>query len=151
MLFGFLLGLFALDFLDINNKLLFLGLSVLGSVFVDIDSSESFIGSKIKPISWLINKIFGHRGFLHTIFIPLLILIISTYFGYKELGFGFSLGYISHIIIDCFNINGIKIFRPFSDFHIGGFIRTGGFLEKIFFLLLLIVSIWKLLYINRII
>ncbi len=150
ILFGFLLGLFALDFFKINNKLLFLLFVILGSIFVDIDSSESLLGSRIKPISWLINKVFGHRGLFHTIYMPLIIFLISIYYGYTNIGAGFSLGYLSHILIDCFNINGIRLFRPISDFHVRGFIRTGGFLESIIFLILLVISLWKLAVIFKI-
>lgn len=150
ILFGFLFGLFALDFLKINNRFLFLIFVILGSVFVDIDSSESLLGSRIKPLSWLINKIFGHRGLFHTIYIPLIIFLISIYYGYINIGAGFSLGYLSHILIDCFNINGIRLFRPISDFRVRGFIRTGGFLESIIFLILLIVGLWKLAVIFKV-
>ena len=40
--------------------------TMIGSLFPDIDSSTSKLGSKMKITSTIINKLFGHRGFLHS-------------------------------------------------------------------------------------
>ena len=68
--------------------------SIIGSAFPDIDSPKSLISQKIPFIPKLINKVFGHRGFIHSltlasIFAVLFYLSNATGY-YKTLEIGFK-------------------------------------------------------------
>jgi membrane-bound metal-dependent hydrolase YbcI (DUF457 family) len=59
--FSFFVGLFVLDYLKIQNKLIFLLFILIFSLFPDIDAPKSKIGKKLGIISKIINFIFGHQ------------------------------------------------------------------------------------------
>ena len=98
--------------------------SYIGSILPDIDSTQSAIGKRIKILSKSINFLYGHRGVTHYpitwvvfaylvyIFYWLIPNFMKLYF--YEFFVGFFEGVVSHIILDCFNSTGIKIFMPFS-------------------------------------
>ena len=101
--------------------------SVASSLLPDVDTPNSTVGSKVKPISYLINKTGGHRGILHY---PIFLAIICglLYYLYPTIpdglerdlylyvSTGFVVGYLSHIILDMFNSAGIKLLAPFIGF-----------------------------------
>ena len=71
-----------LNYINENNfTKIFIGgitLTILGSLFPDIDYPNSILGKRFKPISLLINKIFGHRKFFHSgiLYFPIHIFLI---------------------------------------------------------------------------
>lgn len=76
----------------ITLPLLLAGISAL---LPDIDHPESLLGSKIKPISWLINKLLGHRTITHGLDFAVglcLVVLLSSNFSYWA--WMFALGYI---------------------------------------------------------
>jgi len=68
------------------------------------------------------------------------------YFNYSRFSLPIIVGYISHLIGDAITKEGIMPFYPFSGFRIKGFIRTGGLIEQILFIALMVVSAYFLLY-----
>lgn len=102
-------------------------LASFGSRVPDIDQPNSTFGRKLGVISKALNKTFGHRGLLHyPSFVVLLCgLLYLTYniipqggqYIFKICSIGFIAGYISHIILDMFNSEGIKLFGPFVGFQ----------------------------------
>ncbi|MBS3166407.1 metal-dependent hydrolase [Candidatus Woesearchaeota archaeon] len=135
--FGFLIGLLLMNYFNVN-KYVFLSMVVLGSIFVDIDEDNSYIGRKTRPVSNVIERVFGHRGIFHSLLIAGLIFIGFSYFGYLKFGIGFLVGYVSHLAADALTIEGVRIFYPFSSKSIHGLVRTNGVFEKIFFILVLV-------------
>ena len=63
----------------------------------------------------------------------------------SEIGIAIFLGYFSHLIADALTKNGIKPFYPLLNMKINGFFRTNSLLEKIFFLILVILDVVLLL------
>ena len=124
------------------NNLLASGIIVygasIGCCIPDIDKSTSKIGRKplIKPISLMIQKMFGHRTITHSLIMSLftsLILLFSTYyvkgpvhFLYSNFIIGCCVGYLSHLLLDSMTVEGIPIFYPFvkKNYRICKF-RTG--------------------------
>ena len=108
---------------------------LLGSIFVDIDSSSSKVARRFWLFSWL----FKHRGVIHSLFACL---FLSSLVGMFNLwfGFGFFVGYISHLLIDCFTFAGIRIFWPLK-FKVKGFVKSGGWVEDVLFVFLLVLNI----------
>jgi inner membrane protein len=142
--FGTLIALVSIDFFDIQNKLIFTLIAVLFSIFPDIDDTQSRVGKENKLISRIINFIFGHRGFFHSIYIPL-ILFFVFYNINNELGAAVLVGYISHLFIDGLTKNGIKPFYPLINRKINGFFKTNSISEKIFFLIMVLLDLYILL------
>ena len=142
--FGFLIGLLTMGYFNVN-KYVFLGTVVFGSLFVDIDENESYIGRRIKPLSSAIEFLFKHRGIFHSIFMALLIFLGFWQFGYIQYGYGFFVGYLSHLIADGLTVEGVRIFYPLSRLTVRGFARTNGIFEKIFFALVLVAIGYKLI------
>ncbi len=136
--FGLLIGLFVSKILNISDSFLFVIIVTFSSILPDIDTPFSKIGSKIPFLSWLLNLLFGHRGLLHTIYFPLLIYFILEVFEKHLWAGAFFLGYMSHLIIDMLNTKGVYFFYPLNKTRINGFIKSGGILEWVLFVLILI-------------
>lgn len=101
--------------------------SAIGSLIPDIDLPTSAVGRCLKPISFLVNKMFGHRTITHAAIwvVPLLILYFNLSHitaGMPDIAIniinGAMLGYISgfccHLIGDMLTKGGIPLFYPFS-------------------------------------
>ncbi|MCD4771406.1 metal-dependent hydrolase [archaeon] len=119
------------------------GFILLGAIFVDIDSLNSKISRIFWPLSWILK----HRGCLHSLTFCVL---LSLLLGLLNLwaGFGFFIGYLSHLILDCFTRAGVKLFWPLG-FRIRGFVKSGSWTEDIIFvgfLLLIIVMVFQKLF-----
>lgn len=140
--FGFLAGLFAITFLHPANQILFISLVVVASAFPDIDHPNSKIGKRVKFVGFL----FEHRGFFHSVFaVALFTLLIFLAFNAPIYAWGVLIGYASHLIADCFTVQGIMPFHPFSRKAIRGFVRTGTTVEVVFFWILIVADVWKLI------
>ncbi len=112
---------------NIVPSLVLVGTSVAASIAPDIDLPTSTLGRKTKPISTIINKLFGHRTITHA---PLwLIPLFILYFSVSKTDFqispfiisnvcGMIIGQISgftcHLLGDMFTAGGIPVFYPFK-------------------------------------
>ena len=142
--FGFLVSLISIDILDINNKLLFILIATFFSIFPDIDERKSKIGKKYKFASRIINFLFGHRGFFHSIYIPLILYFIF-YSISVEIGIAVLVGYFSHLLMDAMTRHGIRPLYPIINRKINGFIKTNSLFEKIIFLIIILSILYSLL------
>ena len=142
--FGFLVSLLSIEFFNIQNKLIFVLIIMFFSIFPDIDERKSKIGKKYKWISAIINFIFGHRGFFHSIYIPLILYSIFYYIS-NEIGIGILVGYFSHLFMDSLTKHGIKPLYPLINGKINGPIKTNSLLEKIIFLIIISLILYLLL------
>lgn len=138
--FGLLVSLLYLNYFNIKNEILFILVVVFFSIFPDIDETRSKIGRKNKLISKTINFFFGHRGIIHTIYIPLILFIIFNFINY-EIAIASLIGYFSHLFLDALTKRGIKPLYPIFNKRINGPVRTGSFLEKIFFLIVAFLAL----------
>jgi len=142
--FGFLVSLLSIEFLDIQNKTIFILIIIFFSIFPDIDERKSKIGKKYKKTSTVINFIFGHRGFFHSIYIPLFLYFIFYYINI-EIGIAVLVGYFSHLFMDALTKNGIRPLYPIINKKINGFFKTNSFFEKILFLIIIFLILYLLL------
>ena len=105
----------------------------------DIDHPKSKLGRKLKILSYPINFIFGHRGLFHSLFIALSSsFLIWIIFG--DYYIPFFIGFLSHLIADGITKQGIDFTYPFNFFKVTGMIKTGSFIEKVIFLLLIVIN-----------
>ena len=142
--FGLLVSLIFLDFLNIQNKSIFILVAILFSVFPDIDERKSKIGKKYKKTSTVINFIFGHRGFFHSIYIPLIFYFIFYNIS-NEIGTAILIGYFSHLFMDALTKNGIRPLHPIVNKKINGPIKTNSIFEKIFFSIIVFLILYVIL------
>ena len=137
--FALMLGLIFIGFVD--NKILFIPIVLIASLMPDIDSTKSYIGNRwcFRPMQWFMK----HRGMLHSLsFCILASLGIS--FLFPESAFPFFLGYSSHLMGDAITKEGIRPLWPFEG-EIRGRIRTGGRVEMILLLAIVIVNLFLIM------
>lgn len=90
-----------------------LSLCSIGSLLPDIDTTRSFIGRVLFPISSIIEKKIGHRGVTHS-------LLFSSIFFFALLPFSFRfafalwMGYVGHLLADMLTISGVPLLYPAS-------------------------------------
>jgi inner membrane protein len=142
LLISLLLGLLTYQFFPIN-KFLFITIVLISGVLPDVDLQKSKLGKRIRPISDIINFIFGHRGIFHSIFVLLFLFLVFYSFGLTYYGIALLIGYLGHLLADSFSKEGINFLNPISRFRIRGFMRVGGMLEYIIFIIIFILVIFE--------
>jgi len=141
VLFAIAIFLIAVPFIEPIWGIPFLILISIGSKIPDIDTPNSNIGKKIRPISNLINVIFKHRGFFHSlIFIIIVGIILFLTKIPQPLTIALLLGYLSHLLLDLFSDKKHGIFWPFQ-IKFKGPIKTASISESVLFVALIIVSL----------
>jgi inner membrane protein len=154
--FGFLAGIIAITIFNLMGivpehlfaTLIYFALVLLGSIFPDIDRSNSFLGRRTKIISIPISIVFGHRKLFHSLLFVVLvyaagmILMVQMQWDLYYLN-GFIVGIISHLMADYVTKRGIPIFYPFSKTYFRFLItfRTGSALEYSITGLLIIINV----------
>ncbi|MDI6737936.1 MAG: metal-dependent hydrolase [Nanoarchaeota archaeon] len=107
---------------------------LFASILPDIDTTKSAIGKRLWPVSSILTLFTRHRGFFHTVWIPLAVLGIGFYLKIALLA-AFTMGYLVHLLSDAITEEGVSLFSPLIKHHTKGFIKTGGKLEYVFLIL----------------
>lgn len=145
--FAILLSLIFMHFFTVNPYF-FIPLVCIGAFVVDIDTSHSNVGRKMKPFSWFIEILFGHRGFFHSLVAAFLFLLLSIYlFNVSFLAFAPVLGYLSHIFLDAFTLSGVPLLKPFYERRLSGPVSAGGVVEYVIFSAITLIDFY-LVYIR---
>ncbi|MFH1450979.1 MAG: metal-dependent hydrolase [archaeon] len=139
LFFGILSGFLACSFLGCNNQLLFVAVAAIASAFPDIDHLSSKISRKIPPLSVVISFLFSHRGFMHSLIVPVLLYFAISRIS-ELIAAAVLVGYTSHLLLDATTTKGIRFFYPLR-FKVKGIIKTNSFLEKLVAIILLIITI----------
>ncbi len=116
--------------IESTHLLIFYFAVAFGAIFPDIDEPHSKIGRMFIGVSHLMNAIFGHRGFTHSLpfitILSLLVFMLCTFEGVRTfingfyenalvfLVFGFILGNLLHLLGDMMTLSGVPIFLPFK-------------------------------------
>ncbi|QJC31904.1 metal-dependent hydrolase [Enterobacteriaceae endosymbiont of Donacia versicolorea] len=124
-------------------------ISIITCLLPDIDNPKSIIGSKIKIFSYIINKIFGHRGFTHSLLSVIsfgfIIFSINLHFNHMiYVKFGLIIGYLSHIIADILTPLGVPLLWPYKKKYKLPLITKNIIKEDLFCYLYLIFSLYLL-------
>lgn len=127
-----------------DNPLVLVGAGVIGALLPDICHGGSKIGRKLPIISKIVNTMFGHRSFTHSLlFLFLVGMLLHTFIPYKAISLGILLGMASHILLDMGTKKGVKLFFPVSiSVHLPITTKTGSKAEKVVFMLLTILSVF---------
>jgi len=138
LLFSLFLALLIFNYFNLNPYL-FVIILVFSAILPDIDHGKSWIGRKLKLFSFIINLIFKHRRFIHSIiFASIAALIIRIFLGLYWIPF--YIGYLSHLVLDAFTKQGVYLFYP-SNFRIKGWVKVNGLTERAFLVFLGIINI----------
>jgi len=121
----------------------FLAVMLLFTALPDIDTIDSKISREIKILSRVITFLTKHRGMMHSLFPPFILFFVINTFS-AEFAFAAAIGYLSHLAADMLTKQGIMFLYPFSKARIHWFIRTGGLVEKVFFIAVLCGITWLL-------
>lgn len=114
---------------------------ITGALFPDIDHGTSLFGKKTKILS----MIFRHRGFIHSFFM-LIIMDLLIWLVKQDIYciIAFSIGFISHMILDILNPSGLKPF--FIGKKIKGNLRAGEWPDVVLFACFLFIIIFLVLF-----
>ena len=145
ILLGISLFLLFADFFNGSSQIIFLSLVMLGSILPDIDSSHSKINRWSGIIGIIITFFSKHRGLFHSLLFQGILFVVVSYFFSIKYAQALFLGYLAHVIGDGLTVKGLYLFYPFSQINIRGPIKVGGFIEKIIFLVLVIVIVKQVL------
>ena len=139
---GFFISILMLQFFEIEKQLIFVFFVVLASVIPDIDITTSKVGKKTKPISWILQFLFGHRGIVHSIFMPIFLYMLLTFIGLgKTVAMGVFIGYFIHLFADAMTRQGVMFLAPISIVKISGPIRSNGIFDYLIFIFFIILTI----------
>ncbi len=131
---------FVFLFIDlIENKLIFIFISLFSTAMPDIDIKYSKLGKNLffRPFQFFVE----HRGILHSfIFLVLITFILFSIFENKEISLAFFAGYSLHLFADSFTKKGIKPLYPFN-WRINGNIVSGKKIDFLIFFLFAIIDL----------
>jgi len=124
-------------------------LAMAGALLPDIDHPKSALGSRVRPVSTLIAKVFGHRGLTHSLLAVLglswLLLHLSGHKATSNMLAPLLAGYLSHLIADGLTPMGVPLFWPVRfPVRFPLTVRTGSAAEKLLTLAVVVGSCWWL-------
>lgn len=127
-----------------SNPLILTGAGIVGALIPDICHGGSKIGRQLPILSKIINLIFGHRSFTHSLlFLVIITFLMNTFLSYETVTAGLIVGMVSHYILDMGTRSGIQLFFPL-DFRVRFPLttKTGSMVENLIFSLLALVSFY---------
>ena len=107
--FGLLLSGFVIS--DWSPVLFFLVLFF--SLLPDLDYPYSLLGGLLPSVSVFLFKRYGHRGLLHSVYVPVSLIVDFFLFG-NQVALVVGLVYTSHIVLDMFTKRGVELFSPLT-------------------------------------
>ncbi|PZX08320.1 inner membrane protein [Psychrobacillus insolitus] len=136
----------SLAFAQVSNydPVILVGAGVVGALLPDICHGGSKIGRTFKITSKIVNTLFGHRSFTHSLlFLFLMAVLMNTYVPNESITAGILVGMASHYVLDMATKNGIKLLFPLKitvRFPITT--RTGGKVEDVVFGILSLLTVY---------
>jgi inner membrane protein len=127
-----------------HDPLIMVGAGIIGALLPDICHGGSKIGRKLSVLSKIINTLFGHRTFTHSLlFIVIIAWLLNSFIPSDAVQAGVLAGMVSHYVLDMATKNGIKLFFPLSmTVRFPLTTRTGGKIEGLVFSILALLSFY---------
>jgi len=136
----------SLAYAQITNydPIIMLGAGIVGALLPDICHTGSKIGRKFKLLSKLINMLFGHRTFTHSLlFLVIIAMLLNSFIPNEAVKAGLLAGMVSHYVLDMATKNGIKLLYPLGmTVRFPLTTRTGSKVESVVFSILALVSFY---------
>ncbi len=126
-----------------DPTILFLS-GAVGGLIPDICHGGSKIGRKAPTLSKVINVLFGHRTFTHSLLFLLLVwFVLGAFVSIESITLGVLVGMASHLVLDAATKNGIKLLYPLSiTIRLPITIRTGGSAEYVVLIALTLFTVY---------
>lgn len=135
-------GLLVISGIPVEAPLLFVGKIVsvgIGALLPDIDSPNSSISRKLRPLSYPISEAVKHRGVTHSLLACLVLLTLLLAGSLTQINSiwvsmleALWIGYLSHIMGDWMTTEGVPLFWPYKKyFHSPLSFKTGGTTERL--------------------
>jgi inner membrane protein len=137
--FGAFFALLLVPF--VNQKTLFIIVTLVSSLLPDIDIETSNLGRKkaLRPLQWVTK----HRGIIHSVTFGVIAALILSFI-YPPSALPFFIGFSSHIFLDSFTQKGIRPFWPLKK-EINGMFNSNGKIDKILFYIFAALCLFLLL------
>ncbi|MFG3611383.1 metal-dependent hydrolase [Rummeliibacillus stabekisii] len=98
---------------SVDSPLLLGTAGAIGALIPDICHGGSMIGRTFPTLSKLINGLFGHRSFTHSLLFLLIVAwILHIYVTNDAIKMGLLIGMASHFVLDMCTKQGIQLFFP---------------------------------------
>ncbi|SOC40559.1 metal-dependent hydrolase [Salinicoccus kekensis] len=126
------------------DPIILTGGGIIGALLPDICHSGSMIGRKLPVTSRIVNLIFGHRSFTHSLlFLVIMAFLLKAFQPYDAVTAGIVVGMASHYILDMGTKRGIQLFFPL-DYRVRFPLttKTGSIVEEVIFSLLALASFY---------
>jgi inner membrane protein len=125
---------------DLKTMALSASIAGVAALLSDLDDPHSKLGRLVAPASWVVKVTVGHRGPLHSLLGAMVMTLLAAFvlrFWYTHTEvYGHLVplvlvGYLSHLIMDSLNPQGVPWLWPLRK-HFGlPLVKTGSFLERI--------------------
>lgn len=127
-----------------HDPLIMVGAGIIGGLLPDICHGGSKLGRKLPLLSKLINMIFGHRTFTHSLlFLVIIAWLLNSFIPNEAVKAGLLAGMVSHYVLDMATKNGIKLLFPINlTVRFPLTTRTGSKVENAVFSILTLVSFY---------
>lgn len=126
------------------DPVLLVGAGVIGAVIPDICHGGSKVGRTFPLVSKVINGLFGHRSFTHSLlFLVLMAFLLNSFVTNESVIAGILVGMVSHLVLDMATRNGIKLLFPLKiRVRFPLTTRTGGTIESVVLAALSLLSVY---------
>lgn len=127
-----------------GDPVLLVGAGVIGAIIPDICHGGSKIGRALPLLSKVINTLFGHRSFTHSLlFLVIMGILLNSFVSNEAVQEGIMVGMISHLVLDMATRNGIKLLFPLKTrVRLPITTRTGGAVESVVMAVLSVLSVY---------
>lgn len=127
-------GLYLAGHADIKTAAMSAGVAGVSALLPDLDDPNSKMGRLVPVVSWAVKTVVGHRGPLHSLIGAGAAFEVASLFlrgGYGHLVPVLVAGFISHLVADSLNPQGVPWLWPLKT-HFGlPLVQTGSMLERL--------------------
>lgn len=126
------------------DPVLLVGAGVIGAILPDICHGGSKVGRAFPVVSKVINMLFGHRSFTHSLlFLVIMAFLMNSFVTNESVTAGVLVGMASHLVLDMATRNGIKLLFPLKlRVRFPLTTRTGGTVEYVVLAALSLLSVY---------
>jgi membrane-bound metal-dependent hydrolase YbcI (DUF457 family) len=88
----------------------------LAAILPDVDTGSSHVGQALPFLSAWLERRFGHRTLTHSVLFLVILALVALPLGLlsDDVYFCLVVGYATHPFLDTMNVNGVRLFYPFS-------------------------------------
>ncbi|MDQ0287753.1 inner membrane protein [Desulfofundulus luciae] len=133
-------GLLLAGHTDLKTMAVSAGIAGVVALLPDLDDPHSKLGRLVAPASWAVKVTVGHRGPLHSFLGAGVMTLLAAFvlrfwyahaYVYSHLVPLIMIGYLSHLVMDSLNPQGVPWLWPVKTHLRVPLVQTGGILERV--------------------